>query len=424
MAILNEVYVGRLPEIEQMINDLHNIREEYKRKGNISILKSTKIMEKHIEEMWGFKAFMFDIYISKIPNAYTICAGNCIDCDVADVIQATNKGYRFHPNSNVSAVSRIATCLLDNDSLSDEELMAIILHEIGHSFVERADLVNNSMKKYRKKLLGVTIFYLILSIVNFNSFSFFNTLKSFKQLYSLTNTIYIKIEKIKKNIPGLRHLKMTGDQIIAAINDAITAFISNLGRGKGTEKEYKNIKKSIDVYNKNYSKKDRQDDQVLRRTKERISDDFANMYGLGPQVATGLIKIGNPYAFGLYKEDKTNELQKKIDAAMDEFSHMVDVHPSNYDRLLSMIEGLEYDYKNLKVDKKIKDQMKKDIDALKTLADEIKKCKGLLEDYDNKYMSKAASEAIKKGSTETKKEKQYNDRKQVNDDWIKKRIDI
>ena len=89
-----------------------------------------------------------------------------------------------------------------------------------------------------------------------------------------------------------------------------------------------------------------------------------------------------------------------------------------------MIEGLEYDYKNLKVDKKIKDQMKKDIDALKALADEIKKCKGLLEDYDNKYMSKAASEAIKKGSTETKKEKQYNDRKQVNDDWIKKRIDI
>ena len=45
MAILNEVYVGRLPEIDQMVTDIHNIREEYKAKGNISVLKTTKIFE-------------------------------------------------------------------------------------------------------------------------------------------------------------------------------------------------------------------------------------------------------------------------------------------------------------------------------------------------------------------------------------------
>ena len=76
MAILNEVYVGRLPEIDQMVTDIHNIREEYRAKGNISVLKTTKAFESHVEEMWGFKAFLFDIYISSTPNAYTMCAGS------------------------------------------------------------------------------------------------------------------------------------------------------------------------------------------------------------------------------------------------------------------------------------------------------------------------------------------------------------
>lgn len=424
MAILNEVYVGRLPEIEQLIGDLHNVREEYKRKGNISILKSTKIMEKHIEEMWGFKAFMLDIYIADIPNAYTICAGNCIDCNLTDVIQATNKGYRFHPDSNISAISKIATCLLKDESLSDEELMAIIMHEIGHSFVERANVVNKNMEKYRANLLSAIVTQIIISIFTLNPFSLKDAISTIKYIYTLTNTIHVQLEKIKKNIPGLRHMSMGINEIKAAINDAVYKWMINFGRGKHTEKDYKNMEKRKKPYEKQLEKNKQPDDLVLGRTKERMSDDFANMYGLGPQLASGLIKMSNPYTYGIYDKDKTNELQKKIDDVVSEFSHLVDVHPSNCDRLLAMIESLEYDYKNLKVDKKIKDQMKKDINALKSLADEIKKCKGLLEDYDNKYMSKSASEAIKKGSTETKKERRYNDRKQVDKDWEKEKIII
>ena len=39
-------------------------------------------------------------------------------------------------------------------------------------------------------------------------------------------------------------------------------------------------------------------------------------------------------------------------------------------------------------------------------------------------MEKSAKDNIKKGNTETKKEKMYNDRKQINKDWEKNKIDI
>ena len=164
--------------------------------------------------------------------------------------------------------------------------------------------------------------------------------------------------------------------------------------------------------------------QSVTRSEERLSDDFANMYGLGASLAIALIKLGNPLHYDSAFKEKFNDIDRQAIAIFDSISELKLEHPSDCDRLLAMIEGLEYDYKNLKVDKKIKDQMKKDIDALKSLADEIKKCKGLIEDYDNKYMSKSASEAIKKGSTETKKERRYNDRKQVDKDWEKEKIII
>ena len=45
-----------------------------------------------------------------------------------------------------------------------------------------------------------------------------------------------------------------------------------------------------------------------------------------------------------------------------------------------MIDGLEEDYKTLKVDPKIKKEMKKDIDALKDIANDLKKSQKILKD--------------------------------------------
>lgn len=420
MAILNEVYVGRLPEIEQMLSDIHAIREEYKKKGNISILKTTKIFEKHVEEMWGFKAFLFDIYISSIPNAETHCAGSCMDTELSDVIQYTSKGYRFAPESNIAVISKIASCILSDDYFSDEEILGLLLHEIGHSFVERSTKINENMKAYRSSLLSLYLLQILLDICYLNPFALKRDIGSIKYIFSNLTTISIKLKKITKNIPGLRHISMSMSELGTFIKENFKKWTTKISRSEYDDNTLSNMQK----YKKEIEKKSQDEKLSVARATERLSDDFANMYGFGPYTITALLKMGNPYRTGPIDKDSVTELQKKIDACALSIITLIDDHPNDYDRLLSMIEGLEYDYKNLKVDKKIKDQMKKDIDALQKIKDDIKKTKGLIKEYDNKYIEKYAADSINKGNSETKKEKQYNDRHQINKDWEKKKINI
>lgn len=423
MAILNEVYVGRLPEIDQMVTDIHNIREEYRAKGNISVLKTTKVFESHVEEMWGFKAFLFDIYISSTPNAYTMCAGSCIDSNLETAIECTSKGYRFSKGSNISAVTRIATSLLADDEISDEEILAIILHEIGHSFAERSQKINIAMESTRKSILLIRLFQLIMQVLTLNPFNMVLAFKEFLSSYSVMNTLYTKLDKIMKSIPGLRHLKMSKEALTAFITDAINNWLINLSRNSYTNSTYENVKKQKKQAEDMVAKNKMGDQLAAQRTMERLSDDFANMYGFGAQIASGLIKMGNPYRYGAMAEHSVTDLQKKIDSTVLDIYAAADAHPGNCDRVLAMIDGLEEDYKTLKVDPKIKKEMKKDIDALKDIANDLKKSQKILKDYNNKYINASAKKAIQK-NTETKKEKEYNNRKQINKDWEKNKIDI
>lgn len=423
MAIINEVYVGRLPEIEQMIKDVHAIREEYNAKGNISVLKSTKVLEKHIEQLWGFKAFVLDIYISEIPNAYTQCAGSCVNCDLDDVIEYTNKGYRFSPKSNICAISKIATCLLADKSITDEEILAILLHEVGHSFVERSSKISSVLNTFRKSAFIMYILYIFISLLSLNPFDAVVSFKLALTSHTFMKRVFTEITKLAKNIPGLRHIKMTMEEITTAIDTTISNWFTKIGRNNYDTDRYDRVKKQKKDAEDTVRKNKLSQQQAYQRSLERLSDDFANTYGLGPALASGLLKISRPYNYGIYSEMKVTDIQKKIDDCMHETIDAISSHPGNCDRLLAMIDALEQDYKTLKVDEKIKVQMKQDIDALKKLAKDLKKTEGIIKQYHNKYMEQSAKKDIKK-NTETKKEKAYNNRADFNRKWQKNKIDI
>lgn len=427
MAILNEVYVGRLPEIEEMLQDVHDIRAEYKEKGNVSILKSVKRFEKHVEDMWGFNAFLFDIYIDDVPNACTWCVGSCVNVDTKYAIEFTNKGYRFSPRSNVAATSKIATALLADESISDEEILAIILHEIGHSFVERAEKVNTLMMAYRRTYLSNAIFNIVLGICLFNPFIVIQSVNAAVRLNTQMNTILTKLSKITKNIPVLRHVSMTTEQAKAFISKKINDYFTLLSR-RGMDSAYiRQLEKTKEKYEEIIKKTKGDpyaDGLAMGRSNERLSDDFANMYGFGPQLATGLIKMGNPYKYGVLADQEVTDIQKKADDLIMQIYAIIDVHPGHVDRVFAMVDALEQDYKQLKVDPKTKAAMKADLDALKAIVEDLKKTQKLMQAYDNKYMKETAKRDAKRGNTESKKEKSFNDREKINKEWEKYKIMI
>ena len=80
--IVQEVYIGRVPEIEDIFNEFKELRHTYAawKTGNTS--KRTAKIEKMIEDFWGFKAFSLDIDPSSSPNAFTYPVATSIDIEI------------------------------------------------------------------------------------------------------------------------------------------------------------------------------------------------------------------------------------------------------------------------------------------------------------------------------------------------------
>lgn len=148
------------------------------------------------------------------------------------------------------------------------------------------------------------------------------------------------------------------------------------------------------------------------------------MYGFGPQLATGLIKMGAPYKYGVMADRDWSDAAKKVDSLVMDIYTMIGAHPGDVDRLLAMIDALEQDYKQLKLSPELKKAMKKDLEQMLALKKDLEKTKGLIKEYENKYMEASKKAQAKQGNTETKKEKKYNNRKDINKEWEKNKIDV
>ena len=139
--IIQEVYFGRIPEIEEIFQEFVKLRTDYMaiRTGKNS--KQIAKIEKLIEHFFGFKAFSLDIVNNNSPNAYTYPVASSIDINPVNYIETTSKGYRFKKEANVATISMITTGLFTNKAFSNEEVFATFLHEIGHSFVHRSPYI-------------------------------------------------------------------------------------------------------------------------------------------------------------------------------------------------------------------------------------------------------------------------------------------
>ena len=408
MAILNEVYVGRLPEINQMVNDIHNIRKTIPRNAQI------KILEKHIEEMWGFKAFCISLFKSNIEDIKTFHAGLSVDLNIKSYIKYTDQGYKFSKDSNICAEVFINSRLLDDSKLTDEEIFSLLLHEIGHSFVERSNLINYMYQCQNEYNIQTNINILKQDIKDHclkNIPSDISKIIKSHNLYRLQN---IKLKKLIKNIPGIPYLKLNIEELKTEKQKNSKFKIPHYSKSdiSNAKKEKKNTLKNLDyeLSNTGYAQ---------FRSEERLADDFAAMYGMSIYLASALIKLGNPYHYDKEYDSKFNDIDKQVIAIYNSISELQLDHPSDCDRLLAMIDGLEEDYKTLKVDPRIKTELKKDVKSLKKLKNDIKHDSGIIQEFE-KHTKNQYQKSIMK-NTETDTEKLFNNREQINNDYYNKK---
>lgn len=133
--IVNEVYFGKNKYLIQAEKVLGEFREKYRddqRRANSSpdILEFNRLIEKAFK----FECFCLNIEYSGLFNACTIPFSTCIDAPSYKGMKANEIGFNYDYTKGSSVIVWINSGLLFSKEFTDAEIMAIILHEIGHNF--------------------------------------------------------------------------------------------------------------------------------------------------------------------------------------------------------------------------------------------------------------------------------------------------
>lgn len=417
--IVNEVYFGKVQEIEDIFTEFKRLRHDYSMLKTWSNSKQTAKIEKMIENFFGFRAFTLEISLDSIPNAYTYPVSTCIDIDPTDFIETTSKGYKYKKNARAAAQSIITSGLFKNKALTDEECFAIFLHEIGHSFVHRSPMIAAQQDVYKSALIINIIMNVIISILTLNPMGIVDAAGQFFQSNSFFKLVDTKITQIVKKTPLLRDIKFVAgisfdilkNTLVRTINTLVTVTGIGLLNAKLNKWQYDSV---ISNQEKITGKQN-----AYGRSMERLSDDFATMYGFGPALSTGLVKIENYKNQGLYMKAMNDlpligKLTKKTDAIAMELNGLIGVHPASSDRILSILEAMKKDIDiDKKMPEKIKVELRANIKEQERIIKEIKNEQNEALKNKNQFLQAITVLGLKDGSTEDFLEKKYTDRKKL-----------
>ena len=137
--LIQEVYFGKTNGINELQKQFSKFRGKF---INSTFKFSTKInidpdllkFNRMIENEFGFKTFSLYIINNIYYNAYTIPIG----LTPGKSMTASETGFKFKGNRYTTMVCMSTGILLDK-KFTDEELFAILLHEIGHNFSQNID---------------------------------------------------------------------------------------------------------------------------------------------------------------------------------------------------------------------------------------------------------------------------------------------
>lgn len=153
MQVLNEVYFGKVIALQQLEDTLKKLRFKYESDGrrNPNLIHKeinrdplvAKIAN-YIKEQFGFGEVIVTITATTKLRASTVSfladkngvayIDELKGINLKDTLVVTREGIRYNKKFNPSILIIISSGILFSPLVSIEELVAVLLHEIGHSF--------------------------------------------------------------------------------------------------------------------------------------------------------------------------------------------------------------------------------------------------------------------------------------------------
>ena len=155
--VINEVYFGKTKDIQELQHYLTQWRANaYSSRNIINQYNSDPWRMKFEDKMcdiFGFANYELLVVPEKIVNACTYNIGIRFDITggkLQKAVMTTKDGFKYDKSYKFSCITRVYEGIFLNDNINDNELLAIILHEIGHNFQEvmnEKSLAFTSIKK-------------------------------------------------------------------------------------------------------------------------------------------------------------------------------------------------------------------------------------------------------------------------------------
>ena len=399
--VMNEAYVGKtqtLLDIEREFNKMRSEKLDFY--SNISQHPSIIRINRLFEKQFGMYLFALKIDPTKEHNAYTMVIANNFDIahytDLPSLVSGTmSEGFRWKENNGLCIIVNISYGMLVDENLTDSELVAIILHEIGHNFADalygEINIANKKqMIEYEKYLSSyATVIGFLLALPLY--------LKAKQLLKEYNNSTRVERESKPKKTSKLRGI-LTG---LGAKWKDYQSYKAEIMMRKRGGKLYRDYKRRAGEVAKKAAR------EGLERQNEVIADKFAGIYGYSVEISSGLSKITYHKSEAAKKLEAAGgrlaEASRDFDDAVKDICDY-DCHPNLVQRINEEIKLLEREVAKDDIDPRFKVIMYDQLDQLRSLLAKITKTSKLLSkdenaknayhDYVNKNCPGAVSDEI------------------------------
>lgn len=411
-GILSEAYVPKSKYLKKAEELLDKLREPYLIKDASGITGLAKInasrfnsvvnnlqaekdwieFEKCLEKQFGFQTFTVNIFRSSQPNAFTLPVSIDIThlADFSDVLD-TN-GLKYRESANINGISFISDGLLFNGKLSSGQILAVILHEIGHNFTQMAIEIIAKINA-GKVLLGGTIGILALFLKIDNLFG--NQLSLAAKIGMIAGLFANDSVKNKFNTArrsnSLTNQLFDGATSLLSLNADVSMLYTELMRVKSVfVGVFKNkvisyfrekAKHQATTLTGNYQQAITA--QIINYPgfmDESFADKFVAMNGYGVEFATGMkVFEAEAHSFGAKGAiDKIPVIGQlfALNYIMESTFNTImtgEPHPALASRINSQISILEEELKRPGISDRTREIIKKDIKDIKEQSDALNK---------------------------------------------------
>ena len=356
--ILRESFFGgskELKQAEKLIEQLIVVAEKNRSnaKFKLSECETNKKLEKTLAKQFGVQSVNIHWMMSPIATLYT----RPYITSFSGISEYYNR--KNYKNTKVFKNSEKQIYISSNDGflldvgLTPEEILATLLHEIGHNFDTTALRI----------ITGMPVFWYSIIISNYGA-----------AIDKIRDEILRKFDKISK--PFMQMMLLITKEM---------SFLSPI------ERIVKLMKNGFTAPTMIQSEKYRNTVLAIFGTSfagyggERFSDSFAASYGYGVPLNSALAKIDKFYSEGTFYGTVVNNIP--VVNCIYSFAYIFNnicrsimaVHPDNGIRMKSTINKLKRDLNDPSVDKQLKKVIIKDLETLEQMYDDYLNVKDIPE---------------------------------------------